>query len=64
MTNEEIDCESTDDVVCPHCGAEFIDSHEFFMNGRSDATCECEECGKAFEASRDISITYSTRKKK
>ena len=28
MTNKEIDCEHTDEIVCPYCGEEQYDSLE------------------------------------
>ena len=57
----EIDCEGTDEVVCPHCGHEHSDSSEFF--GRhEDAEVECSECEKWFWVTRDVSVSYTSRK--
>ena len=55
---EEIDHEFTDNIVCPHCGHEFMDCFEFSDTG----AYECYECGEKFEYEREVTITYSTRK--
>jgi len=44
-------------IKCPHCGYEDIDSWEY------DDDCgknECGSCGKAFEYMRNVDVTYST----
>lgn len=58
----DIDCDYTDNVVCPYCGHEHEhDLHEMF--GREDTIrTECDECGKQFEVSRDFSVSYSSSK--
>jgi transcription elongation factor Elf1 len=61
----EIDTEYTRNITCPYCGKEMSDSWEVnagepeFDNEELD----CGRCEKTFIASRDCSITYSTRKK-
>lgn len=58
-TAETIEHESTDEIVCPHCGYEFNDSWEF----RSDSgVIDCEECGKTFRYERELLVYYSTSK--
>ncbi|APM41375.1 hypothetical protein [Clostridium kluyveri] len=61
MECKDINHECTDEIVCPFCGQEFTDSWEY---GDDEALglIECDECGKSFYASREVSITYSTRK--
>jgi hypothetical protein len=52
-----IDHEYTKEIVCPYCGAEFLDSWEY---GDHDFP-ECD-CGKKFISKRDIDVTYITEK--
>lgn len=56
----KIDHEYTDEIVCPYCGYEFMDSWEF--RPESDII-RCYECDKAFEYERIIDVTYCTTKK-
>lgn len=57
--DKEIDHESTDEAVCPHCGRELTDSWEL-----PDEVDEQEcECGKSFSISRYTTCTYTTYKK-
>ena len=56
-----IDCSYTDEIVCPHCEHAHCDSWEFFGSTADHASgCECEACGREFDATREMSITYST----
>ncbi len=48
----------TDEIVCPHCGYEHSDSFEM-----SEGEQECRDCGRPFEVTRDVQVTYSTTKK-
>jgi len=57
MANE-IDHEFTENIVCPHCGHEFMDCFEFPNTG----TDECSECGGEFEYEREVIVTYNTSK--
>jgi DNA-directed RNA polymerase subunit RPC12/RpoP len=59
---DEIDYELTDEIVCPYCGHEHGDSHEYFER-QLFADVECAECGKEFECSQDVSVTYTSSKK-
>ena len=56
--NKEIDHKYTDEIVCPHCGAEFSDSFEFDESGETD----CYKCEKPFLYETHVEITYTTRK--
>ena len=55
--NEQI---ATDEITCPWCGHEFGDSWEY---GDSDDACECTECGKLFEYTRETEVTYTSRRR-
>ena len=61
--NKEIDHDYTDEVICPYCGYEFSDSWEFNDN-QDEQHVECEECSKEFFLYVNISVDYTTRKKK
>lgn len=54
----EIKCEYTDEVVCPHCGYEFNDSWEF----QDFEVVDCCECGEEFRMCRHVEVTYCTEK--
>ena len=54
----EINHEFTDEIVCPYCGNECRNSWEFSDEDRY----ECDECGKEFFHTRNVSIDYSTEK--
>lgn len=56
-TKKEIDHSCTDEVVCPYCGYQFMDSWEF---GDKHQDVDCPECGKKFHLTVDVSVTYST----
>ena len=58
----EMECDGTDEVLCPYCGHEHCDSGEFFTN-RTSTEIECDECGKAFLCSQNIVVSYTTSKK-
>jgi hypothetical protein len=49
--------EYTDEVICPHCGYEHRDSWEF-----QDGEHDCPDCEKSFTLSRNVSVTYDTKK--
>ena len=55
---KEIYHEYTDEIICPHCGEEMMDSWEYSEDGED----ECWECGKKFSYSRYTSVSYSTKK--
>ena len=49
----------TDEIVCPWCGYEELDSWEAPDH---DDESVCEECGKVFAYEREIEVTYSSRR--
>lgn len=58
---QEIDHEYTDEIVCPACGYEFLDSWECFSSGACSQTEEeCPECGAKFKVTQNVEVTYST----
>lgn len=57
-TENEINHEYTDEIVCPHCGYEFGDSWEFPESG----DYKCPDCDNKFKFQREIEVTYSTEK--
>ncbi|TAK59503.1 hypothetical protein [Methylobacter sp.] len=58
---KEIDHEGTDEITCPHCGLEYGDSWEFSPQ-QECGTEKCQDCGKDFEWSRSVTVTYTTNK--
>jgi uncharacterized Zn-finger protein len=61
--NKEIDHDYTDEVICPYCGYEFSDSWEF-NDTQDEQHVECSECSKEFFLYVDMTVNYTTRKKK
>ncbi len=55
---EEIDCDYTDEIVCPHCGYEHSDSWE----AGEDGAGECGSCGEEYHFTRNINVDYCTVK--
>lgn len=51
----------TSEITCPWCGYEFSDSWEY---GDDDDACECPDCGKLFSYTRDIEVTYTSKRRK
>lgn len=49
--------EDTNEAVCPHCGYVSGDSWEMIEGVR-----ECGDCGNEFEMTRNVEVTYTTRK--
>lgn len=56
----QIDCDHTDDPVCPHCGHVVTDAWELDFNVIEQCEIECDECHKPFRVTRDCSVSYST----
>lgn len=46
-------------IKCPYCDHEWEDSWEF---GEDEGTHNCGSCGKEFNVTRDIEVTYCTSK--
>lgn len=59
---DNINCEYTDEIICPHCGYEYSDSWEYGSDSEDIGLEECPECEKGFYATRRVEITYSTEK--
>lgn len=57
----EMDCNYTDEIVCPHCGYEFQDSYEAEPKEEDIGEMECYECDQTFIAQRIITIKYVTK---
>lgn len=55
----------TDEITCPWCGEEMIDSWE--VNLDYDNEYECTSCGRTFEVERNVErnveVTYTSRKR-
>ena len=55
---DEIDHTNTFEVVCPHCGKQHQNSHEFADGCRY----RCGSCRKHFTVAADVEVTFSTEK--
>jgi DNA-directed RNA polymerase subunit RPC12/RpoP len=62
-SQDDIDCEYTDEVVCPHCGYKYECSYEMFPGQDTETTEKCIECNKEFIANSETEVTYTTYKK-
>ena len=60
--DENIEHEYTQNIICPWCGAEDIDSWE--IDGDYEEDVECEECGKTYIYERIVDVSYTTTKTK
>lgn len=56
---DKFDTKFTNEIVCPYCGFEFMDSYEF---DEGDNPIHCEECKKDFVFTQNIEVTYNTYK--
>jgi len=52
------DTSYTDEVVCPHCGHECMDSYEFFSQHEECTEIDCDDCGKTFSTCRSTTTYY------
>jgi len=59
---EEIDCDNTDDPVCPWCGTKIPVIEDWGWNARNQVETSCDECGRPFYAVAHYSVSYSTGK--
>jgi hypothetical protein len=57
----DYDTDNTDEIVCPYCGHEGSDSWEY---SRDSGEIECGRCCQEFNYNRDVSVSYSTSKRK
>lgn len=60
--NEEIETDFEDEIVCPYCGNRMQDDEGYFAQ-QGDGEYECDECGKTFNFTANIEVTYSTSRK-
>ena len=60
---KKINCEYTDDVICPYCGHVQMDSWELIPDHEECSETDCGECGEAFEYCVHKSITFTSFKK-
>jgi len=66
VTNEvkEFDTEWKRQITCPYCGYEFSDSWEYNDSNGNQIEVDCGECEKTFDMIVNVSVDYSTYKKK
>lgn len=50
----------TDEMLCPHCGESQSNPEEHFGRLDEETDTDCGHCGKAFRASRTVSVHYNT----
>jgi transposase-like protein len=56
---QNIDCDNTDEIVCPHCGYTHGDSWDISAD-RDEM--QCHSCYKEFTFERIVSVSYCTWK--
>lgn len=61
MKQKAFDCDYTDEIKCPYCGYEDIDSWEMTEEEQDDF--ECANCEKVFNVVRHLTIQYSSKPK-
>jgi uncharacterized Zn finger protein len=62
MTNKEINCINTDEIVCPYCGYEHEDRFEDMGENGDTLEKECDECGEVFKFKTIIKVTFISSK--
>ena len=62
MINKEIDCDSTDEVVCPYCGYKHENDCDKICNQDEDEEFYCHNCDKVFIYTPYFTVTFSSRK--
>lgn len=60
--NEEIETDFEDEIICPYCGNRMQDDEGYFAQ-QGEGEYECDECGKTFNFTANIEVTYSTSRK-
>lgn len=58
-----IDCDNTDEPICPYCGEEFPVCEDWGWNALNQADTECPACGNTYRVTAEYSVTYTTEKK-
>lgn len=61
-SGEPTEFDDTDEIVCPYCGHRYEDSYECGANDEYFEE-ECENCGREFNVTRIIDISYDTKPK-
>ena len=64
--SDDFDHDSTDEIVCPYCGYEFLDSFETLLlpvNGEQEAEIRCYSCKRVFLSTATFSVSDTTAKK-
>jgi len=57
------DTDWTDEMICPHCGYIVTEAWEI-TGSRESGEHDCEECGKSFAWTENMTIRYTTTKGK
>lgn len=59
-----MDLEYTRNAVCPYCGNEDLSSWEINFGNCMDGETEtaCGSCGEEYIVTRNVEVTYSTRR--
>lgn len=60
----KIDHDNNITIVCPYCGYKFLDPLEEEPGQEDIGDVKCPQCEKIFVATRNVSITYTTQKRK
>lgn len=60
--NRETETYDEDSIICPYCGNRKEDDDGYFAS-KGEGEYECDECGKTFNFTANIKVTYSTTRK-
>ena len=60
--NEETETYDEDAIICPYCGNRIEDDDGYFAS-KGEGEYECDDCGKTFNFTANIEVTYSTTRK-
>ena len=60
--DEETETDNEDAIICPYCGNRIEDDDGYFAR-KGEGEYECDECGKTFNFTANIEVTYSTTRK-
>jgi len=66
VEHQDHEHEYTDNAVCPYCGNVDKDSWEIDTGPGfdGDTQTDCGHCGRTYHVTRNVSVSYSTRKLK
>lgn len=59
---EEHATDYTNTPICPWCGHDHYDAFEWGMENGEYEKHDCDSCGKTFEVSCSINVSYCTEK--